>query len=319
MRIPQIHPPLKEVYLLTGEEVFLIEEQLTAVKSLLGEDASMNSSWYQAQEIQRAEEVVGLCNTMPLFTDRRLIVIRNFHKLGQKEKNRILAYVQQPCNFTTLILTMEGVAEREEKKHAKGLPADLTVLRFSTLKGRDLHDWIAGRIRMYGKTMDRDAVSLLAEITGGNIWFIATEIEKLCLHVANNPSVTIKDVEYLVMESYEPPVFAFMDSLFERKKDAIVRLYELEHTGVNELEVISRIENQIAQHYQVLCCGKNSRAGVHPYVEKKILGRRSLWSASQLTGLLSAVRRVEHGIKSGRTLHPYTAIQGALLEALFPA
>lgn len=319
MRIPQIHPPLKEVYLLTGEEVFLIEEQLAAAKALLGEDASMNSSWYQAQEIQRIEDVVELCITMPFFTDRRLIVIRNFHKMGQKEKERVLAYVQQPSSFTTLILTMEGVAEREEKKHAKGLPADLTVLRFSTLKGRDLHDWIAGRVRIYGKTMDRDAVYLLAEATGGNLWFIASEVEKLCLYAGNNPSVTIRDVEYLVMESHEPPVFAFMDSLFERKKDTMVRLYELEHTGINELEVITRIENQIAQHYQILCCGKNSRAGVHPYVEKKILGRRSLWSASQLVDLLQAVRRVEHGIKSGRTLHPYTAIQEALLGALFPA
>ncbi len=319
MKIPQIHPPLKEVYLLTGEEVFLIEEQLTAVKALLGEDASMNSSWYQAQEIQRVEEVVELCNTMPFFSDRRLIAIRNFHKMGQKEKEKVLAYAQRPCSFTILILTMEGVAERDEKKHMKGLPAGLEVLRFSTLKGRDLHDWIAGRVRIYGKTMDRDAVYLLAEITGGNIWFIASEIEKLSLHVGNNPSVTIKDVEYLVMESHEPPVFAFMDSLFDKKKDVLVRLHEIEHTGINELEVIIRIENQIAQHYQVLCCGKNSLARVHPFVEKKILGRRSLWSAHELTGLLSAVRRVEQGIKSGRTMHPYSAIQEALLETIFPA
>lgn len=319
MKIPQIHAPLKEVYLLAGGEVFLIEEQLSSVRALLGDNASMNSSWYHAQEIKRAEEIVELCNTMPFLSDRRLIVIRNIHKLGQKEQGRITAYLERPCSSTTLILTIEGAQEREEKNFTKGLPRGAEVLRFDTLKGRDLHDWIAGRVRVYGKTMDRDAVYLLAEVTGSNVWFIASEIEKLSLYIGSRPAITIKDVEYLVMKSHEPPVFAFMDSLFDRKKDSLLRLHELEYTGISELEMISRIENQIVQHYQVLCTRKGRPPGMHPFVEKKILTRGSLWNAPQLTRLLSAIRRIEQGIKSGRTLHPYAAIHEAILGVIFPA
>ena len=318
MKIPQIHPPLKESYLLIGEEVFLIEEQLTSLRALMGDNASMNSAWYQAQEVQRAEDVVELCNTMPFLSDRRLIVLRNFHRLGRREQECIRAYLERPCSSTTLVLTIEGVSGKEEKKYTKDFPQGMEVLQFDSLKGRDLHDWIAGRARMYGKTADRDAVYLIAEITGGNIWFIASEIEKLSLYVGTRPAITIKDVEYLVMRSHEPPIFAFMDALFDRKKDAIVKLYELEHTGINELEVISRIENQITQHYQILCGGKGRPPGMHPFVEKKILARRSLWNALQLTRLLSHVRKIEQGIKSGRTLHPYAAIHEAILGVLFP-
>lgn len=319
MRIPRISPPLEEAYLLVGEEVFLIEEQLSSIRDQLGDDATMNSSWYQAQEIQRPEEVLDLCATVPFLSERRIVVIRNAHKLGQKAKDLVAAYLARPCSFTTLILTMEGVGEREEKKHAKWLPKGIRTLRFSPLKGKDLTDWIIGRARVYGKTPERGAVSLLAEATGGNLWFVASEVEKLALYAGKRPAITVGDVEYLVMKFHEPPVFAFMDCLFDRRKEALARLHELEHTGISELEVVSRIENQIVQHYQVLCTKGGKHPGIHPFVEKKILGRRRLWDAGELIRLLSAVREVEHGIKSGRTLHPYTSIQEAVLKVISPA
>lgn len=279
----------------------------------------MNSSFYQAQEIQRPEEVLDLCATVPFLSERRIVVVRNAHKLSQKAKDLFSAYMGRPCSFTTLILTMEGLSEREEKKHVKWLPGGIQTLRFSPLKGRDLTDWIIERARSLGKTLEREAVSLLAEATGGNLWFVASEIEKLALYAGERPAITARDVEYLVMKFHEPPVFAFMDCLFDRKREALVRLHELEHTGINELEVISRIENQIVQHYQVLYTRGGKSPGIHPYVEQKILGRRRLWSAGELVRLLAAVREVEHGIKSGRTLHPYTSIQEAVLGVISPA
>ncbi len=317
MRTPQISPPLKDLYLLIGEESFLIEEQLSVVRTLLGEGASMNTASYHAQEIHRIEEIISLCNTLPFLSDRRLIIIRNVHKLLSKDQDGLLSYLRNPCGSTTLILTIEGV--REEKKFMKKLPQGLEILHFDPFKGKDLIDWILSRARMCRKTMDKDAAYLLAETTGGNIWFISSEIEKLSLFIGTRPSITIHDVEHLVMRSGEPPVFAFLDSLFDKKKDVVHKLYELEEAGIAELEVVSRIEKQTILHYQILCIGGSKKADVHPYVEKKIVSRKSLWSAGQLLSLLGGIRRVEQGIKSGKSLHPYAAVHEAILGVVFPA
>lgn len=317
MRSPQISHPLKSSYLLIGEETFLIEEQLSATRALLGEGSSMNTASYHAQEIHRIEEILSLCNTLPFLSDRRLIFIRNVHKLLTKDLDGVLAYLQNPCTSTTLILTIEGV--REEKKVMKKLPSGVEVLRFDSFKGKDLIDWILSRARVCRKSMDKDAAYLLSEATGGNIWYISSEIEKLSLFIGNRPSISIKDVEHLVMRSGEPPVFAFLDSLFDKKKDFAYKLYELESAGIAELEIVSRIEKQTVLHYQILCTGQPKGADVHPYVEKKIVSRKSLWNARQLLSLLGEMRRVEQGIKSGRSLHPYAAVHEAILGVVFPA
>lgn len=317
MKSPQIGHPLKDSYLLIGEETFLIEEQLSAVRALMGEGSSMNTASYHAQEIRRIEEIISLCNTLPFLSDRRLIIIRNIHKLLSKDLDGVLAYLRNPCGSTTLILTIEGV--REEKKVMKKLAPGLEILHFDSFKGKDLIDWILSRARVCRKTMDKDAAYLLAEATGGNIWFISSEIEKISLFIGNRPSITIHDVEHLVMRSGEPPVFAFLDSLFDKKKDVAYKLCELEGAGIAELEVVSRIEKQAVLHYQILCTGRSKGADVHPYVEKKIVSRKSLWSARQLLSLLGQMRRVEQAIKSGRSLHPYAAVHEAILGVVFPA
>ena len=73
----------------------------------------------------------------------------------------------------------------------------------------------------------------------------------------------------LVMRTHEPAIFAFLDALFDRKKDALSRLYELELSGVAELEIISRIENQIINHYVVLL-----RQGLEEDEDPRLCGRK---------------------------------------------
>jgi DNA polymerase-3 subunit delta len=277
----------------------------------------MNSSSYQSSEIHRIEDIISLLNTMPFLSDQRLVVLRNAHKLSVGDLEKIRAYLADPCPATVLIMTAEGT--RDDKKITKDLKSPLEILRFDALKGKDAVDWIMRRAKNYKKTIDRDAATLLNDATGGNVWFMASEIEKLSLYVKDRPSISIRDVESLVMRSLEPPVFAFLDSLFDRKKDVVIRLCELEWAGMTELEVISRIEKNITQHYQVIVENRKGIQGMSPFVEKKLSARRSLWSASQLVELLEKIRRVEHGIKSGRTQHPYAAVHEAITGVLFPA
>jgi DNA polymerase-3 subunit delta len=205
------------------------------------------------------------------------------------------------------------------KKNYQDAARGIEIRRCDPLKGQYLIAWITNRASLYGKKIDRDAAFLLADATAGNVWFMASEIEKLCLYIVERPSITIKDVEFLVMRSVEPPIFSFLDSLFDRKRDVSGKLAELESSGVSELEIISRIEKLTTQHYQVLVENQRSIPGINPFVEKKIAQRKSLWTARQLVSLLSSIRRIEHSIKSGRTLHPYTAVHETIMDVMSPA
>jgi DNA polymerase-3 subunit delta len=310
MSIHHTHHPLKSTYLFVGQETFLIEEQLSSIRTSLGENASLNYAAFNAEDGLHAEEIVALCNTMPFLSERRLIVVRNIHKPSAKHVEPLLRYVENPSDFTTLIMTIEG--QKEDKQISKHLAKTVHVLRFDPLKGAGLIDWIQPRAKLYSKKMDKDAAFLLADITVSNTWFIATELEKLSLYAGPRETITLKDVEFLVMRSHEPSIFAFMDSLFDRKKDAIFRLHELETSGIPELEIISRIENATIQHYQILFGKQGKKRGVHPFVEKKISSRKSLWRASQLISLLREIRALEQSLKSGRSFQIWVALSEAI-------
>ncbi|MBN1635336.1 MAG: hypothetical protein JW920_02410, partial [Deltaproteobacteria bacterium] len=180
--------------------------------------------------------------------------------------------------------------------------------QFDPLKGKSLIAWIQNHVKINSKEIDRDAAFLLADITGSNAWFLSTEIEKLCLYIGKRTTISSKDVEYLVMRSYEPSIFTFLDALFDRKKDALIRLHEIEQTGVVALDIVSRIENLTVQHYEILIGKQQNQTRIHPFVQKKINPRKTLWKASQLEWLLTEMRRIEHNIKTGIASHPYVAI-----------
>ncbi|MRR14669.1 DNA polymerase III subunit delta, partial [archaeon] len=189
----------KPVQLFIGEETFLIEERLTGVREMMGEGSSMNIASFHGQDIHHLDEIIELCNTLPFFSERRLIIIRNVNKLPAREQEQLLAYITNPCDCTMLILTIEGV--KEEKKFTKMLPQGIDITRCDPLKGQDLIAWIIKRTALFKKKIDKDAAFLLSDATAGNVWFMASEIEKLSLYIGERPSITMKDVEFLVMRS----------------------------------------------------------------------------------------------------------------------
>ena len=296
------------VRLFMGEETFLMEEALAGLKNALGDEALTNFQAFNGDESIRVEELIGLCNTLPFLGERRLIILRNVQKLPAKALALIGAYCRDPLETTTLVMTVEGQPPRSSDALFKHLPDTVLQQRFDPLKGVEITTWIQARAKGQGKTIERDAAVLLAELTGGHTWFMASEIAKLGLYAGARPSITRTDVEYLVMKTPESSIFAFQDALFDRKKEALARLTELEGTGIEPLEVVAMLENHIIDHYKVLMGGDWKWRAIHPFVAKKITARKSLWKAAELSALLADIRAIERAVKTGRTSLPFAAL-----------
>lgn len=294
-----------------AQEMFLVEEELARLKQQLGENISMNWAAFNAEEDPAMNEIIGLCNTMPFLSDQRVVIIKNGQKLTIKQLDQVLLYLENPCEITTLILIIEiEKTDNELNKLIKRFDGKARIVRFESLKNRGARtNWIMERAPLYGKKIDKDAAVLLADMTGGSsMWYLESEIQKLCLYANQSPSITGRDVHEAVMRTHEPAIFAFLDALFDRRKDALSRLYELELSGVAELEIISRIENQVINHYVVLSGRDWKKMKIHEFVADKAMRRKSSWSIAQLTTLLMDVRGIEQRLKSGSLIHVYAAL-----------
>jgi|APIni6443716594_1056825.scaffolds.fasta_scaffold74113_2 DNA polymerase-3 subunit delta len=294
-----------------AHETFLVEEELARLKQQLGENISMNWATFNAEESPAMNEIINLCNTMPFLSEQRVVIIKNGHKLSAKQLDQVLLYLENPCDITTFILIMEvEKTDKDLNKLIKRFDGKAQIVRFESIKNRgERINWIMERTPLHGKKIDKDAAVLLADMTGGSsMWYLDSEIQKLCLYVAQSLSITGKDVHEAVMRTHEPAIFAFLDALFDRKKDALSRLYELELSGVTELEIISRIENQIINHYVVLSGRDWKKMKIHDFVADKAMRRKSSWSIAQLTTLLKDVRGIEQKLKSSSLIHVYAAL-----------
>ncbi|HQI82108.1 MAG TPA: DNA polymerase III subunit delta [Deltaproteobacteria bacterium] len=320
MRTARAQRPLANAVFL-GMESFFVEERLGRIKDLFEGDTALNWSVFNGDQDPDMDEIISLCNTLPFLSQRRVIVIRNAHKLPPRYLDRVLLYLDNPCETTSLILVLEDEkADRETSRLLKRFEGKADIERFEPIRNRNERiQWIMNRAVLMGKQMDKDAAVMLSDMTGSSVWYLASEIDKLCLYVGRNPTITGNDVAAAVMRTYEPAIFTFLDSLFERKKDALSRLYEIERSGVGELEIVSRIENQIIAHYAVLTGGQWKKMKIHEYTAEKAGKRKSLWSASQLCAFLGEVRRIEQRLKSSSLAHGYASLAEVIGRLVLPA
>lgn len=293
-----------------GIESFLVEEELGRLKGRFEGDATMNWSVFNAEENPDVGDIIGLCNTLPFLSERRVVIIRNGHKLSARQMDQISSYLENPCGSTTIILVLEmEKADRDLARLIRKFEGKADVVRFEPVKNRSERiRWIMERALFHGKTMEKDAAVLLADLAGNSLWYLDSELMKLCLYAGHRPTITIDDVHEAVTKTVEPAIFTFLDALFDRKKDALSRLCDIEQAGIGELEIISRIENFIISHYVVISGGDWKKMKIHDYVAEKAGRRRSLWNGAQLTSLLKEIRGIEQRLKTGSVINGYASL-----------
>ena len=105
----------KNVYLLYGEEAYLkkqYKDRLT--KAMLPDGDTMNYAYYEGKGTNPAE-IIDLAETMPFFTERRLIVVENsnFFKNAAPE----LADYMKNIPETTCFLFVENEVDKRGKMY----------------------------------------------------------------------------------------------------------------------------------------------------------------------------------------------------------
>jgi DNA polymerase-3 subunit delta len=99
------------------------------------------------------------------------------------------------------------------------------VRRFPRLSQRDLPGWIQARARQEGVDISPEAVRLLADLVGNDLWALWQELKKLALY-AGGRRVEDEDVRALTVAAREASVFTLVDAVVEGRPDQALRLLE---------------------------------------------------------------------------------------------
>ncbi|MCX6806978.1 MAG: DNA polymerase III subunit delta [Candidatus Berkelbacteria bacterium] len=306
------------VYLLYGEDTFSSRRKLKEIKSRFF-DANMgdiNITNLEGVNLTLEKIKRAIC-LVPFLAPKRLIVVSNLLTQGQKEvKEKVAEILSTVPEFAIVIFREEGEVDKSLGIFRK-LRLAKKIDHFPLLSSQKLNDWVEKEVQKREGRIQPEAICLLTQITGPDLWRLSLEIDKLIAY-RNGQTIEKEDVKELVKEEVDPNIFVLIDSLGHRDiKKAYSLLSELLSSGENESYILSMIAYQFRNLIILRDLIENkkplSQAGLHPFVLEKAKRQVQNFSLDQLKLIHGKLVETDLHIKRG-TLKPYLALDLLISE-----
>ena len=299
---------LAPVYLLYGEEDYLKRQYRDKLKkALIKETDTMNFSSFQGKEFS-LDEVIGLADTMPFFTEKRMILMEDsgLFKAGGQD---LAAYLDEMPD-TTCIVFLEHEVNRASKLYKTVSKAGRAV-EFKRQNERTLTTWILARVKREKKNITQDALNQFLAMVGDEMDYIDHELEKILCYCINKDSIEASDIAAVCVQPLSNQVFQMIDRIAAKKqKEALELYYEL----LALKEPPARILYLIARQMQSLLVLKEmdgkgydtkrlaEKSGVPEFRVRQNLALARGFTREQLYDAVAECVELEEAVKSGNLM-----------------
>ena len=296
----------KQVYLLLGEENYLkkqYKDRLT--KALISDGDTMNYAYYEGKGID-VKEIIDLSETMPFFSERRLIVIENsgFFKNATAE----LAEYMKEIPETTYFIFVETELDKRGKMF-KAVKDKGRIVELARQDEKTLVRWIYGNVKKEGKQIAESTIYYLLSKCGTDMENLQKEMEKLFCYTLNNDVINMEDIDAICTTQITNEIFDMVNAVAEKKqKRALDRYYDLlalKEPAMRILYLLSRQFRLLMEVKEMAGEGYDkktiaSKAGLHPYAVGKYIEQSRSFSQEELRKILEECVDIEERVKTGR-------------------
>jgi DNA polymerase-3 subunit delta len=298
---------ISPLYYFYGDEPYLmersIEHLLDRIVDPSGRDFNLNI--FYATE-SRVEDIVDTAQTLPMFAEWRVVLVRRGNALSQGSLDHLLSYLQNPSPSTCLIIQGEKIDQR------KRFFAEFKKNGVLVECKRPYENQLGGIVRLeaaaHGKKIDPAAAEMLVHLIGNNLQELASELEKLSIYTGQRAIIGLEDVRNVVSDTRVDSVFELVNALGERGlTTAIRRLQTILRDGEPPLMLMAMIARHFRQLWQVreLIDRKKSDSeigremGINPYFLKGVLKQARNFSVNDYRRLFEQFLAADVSLKSG--------------------
>lgn len=304
------------IYLFYGAEGLLFNSIEEKMKEICENDgfSDMNLSFFDGDT--GIGTWLDSCETLPVFADRRVVIIRTSQALNgketgnQNENERFLSYVATPNPTTVMMIHAENVDSKNEVVKALIKAGYVHVL--DKLDKKDLTRWITKRVKAHGKEMDAAAVAFFIDQSAyldkqgvTTLYDLQNMLDQICQH-SSESMVVQSDIVKLVEKSVEHTLFEMTDHIGNRQSEAAVAtLKQLFEQGENALYLLAMIGRHFRQLKKVKVCmnqGMNptviaERLEIKQFVAKKCHSQATRFDEKMLDYLIDACVQADFRMK----------------------
>ena len=277
--------PLYYVY---GDEPYLVER---GVKRLLARAVSPDFSEFNLTVFYggeaKGEEIAEVVQTLPMFAERRVVLVKKSGALTAAALDLLSGYVQDPVPSTCLIFQGEKIDQR--KKFFVDLKKNGTLVEYKRPYENQLGPFIREEAAAHGKRMELAATEMLSYFVGSNLQDLASQVEKVAMYVGAREIIRVDDVKAVACDTKVDSVFDLANALGEKNLGRALRtLQTLLRDGEAPLMVLAMVTRHYRQLWRVReLVGRkvpsqeiSKAAGIHPYFIRGIIEQSGGYSLS---------------------------------------
>lgn len=295
----------KKVYLLYGDEPYLKKQYKDRLQEAITNSDTMNFSYYEGEKLN-VKEIIDMANTLPFFSEKRLIIIENsgFFKRSNEE---LAAFVSELPDYLVLVFVEEVVDERN--KLFKAVKKIGYVSQMTQQTEAVLIKWIDKNFKENEKRIEAAAIRLLLDKTGASMVLLKTEMDKVLSYCGTRNEVQTADIEAICSTVTVSKIFDMITAIALKKQQTALRLYydllSEKEPPMNILSLLVRQFNGILQAKEELAMGVHSSViakniGVAPFIAQKYINQAKNFSSKQLKMALKDCADVEEAVKTGK-------------------
>lgn len=251
------------IYLLYGDDEFSLHEHLGRIREEIGSEELVEANTTTLDGVTvTPQQLLEASSVVPFLAEHRLVIVQGlFQRFGsQRDRGRTgrgghprgqaadewagLADMLALVPETTVVVFVDGSLRRDNPL-LQQVASHAEVRAFPLLRGQELAAWIRQRVTSVGATISEQAIRLLAEYVGGDLWIMSGEVEKLALY-SEGEDISEEAVRLLVGRSREASIFEMVDGVLEGKASAALQgLRRLLQGGADASYVIVMLARQL--------------------------------------------------------------------------
>lgn len=310
------------IYVLHGEEIFLVYEALKAIKNKVLSSSSIDFNYDSLIAPENtAGQVRDIIETLPVMCDQRLVVYKNIETLKDDAWEELSHVFTKPISSTVLVLVATKLDKR--KKFVKNLQNHAVFVELKKPYENQIAYWIDYIAYLNNVSISSEAKIALQELVGTNLSELSNEILKICQFMDDSSNevvekksekttkmktcIEINHVLEVVSRSRVENIFSLTEAIGQRDRSkALVCLANLLEHGQSEVGIAALIHRQI-RILSAVCDAKkqglsgiklSQKIGVPDFFMKQYLEQAQLWDKEKLVAAVRALHETDKAIKS---------------------
>ncbi len=286
------------VYLFEGEDAYFRERGLSLIVKEFVSEPSLNLT-NLASDCDINELVVSL-NGYPFMSRKRLTVVREFYPKADQLKKGLKDYLENPSSECVFAILNEKPLEALKKFDC------VCVVDCKKADASLLIKWIKAEASKYDVGIDGETARTIADYCQSDMTRIQTETQKLIDFVGNGGTVSMADVDVMVVRDADYKIYEITDYIAKKKFDlALGIIKDMSLKGESGQKVLSSVYNYFRKLLHAGISGKNAKElakalGVNEYPAKKLIEQSKLFKKKSLKTAVDLLTNADFNVKSGK-------------------